>query len=187
MFSNERGAYTIGAAISFVFISTIIFSAFDFISISRYSSAAQWVAMTAARVSIAERPNDKTGSAPVLGLLKLPVSSQDDSYLMSYCGGRMQAQKRRVINLALGEAQRVFGNKVKTAVNWDLNTESIKEGEVVIVPRECSDPGSTVRENAANCQSSDACSQWQVCVRPPSIFLHSHTVCHTASSEMNVI
>lgn len=178
---GEKGVTIIEVAMSIGILLFVTFVGADMIVVARYSSAAQWLAITAARVGSVTVPFDGNVNPPNSAALKLPVSSSP-SYLPAWedstrgCnGGRLSPRHRRTINLVLGEANRILQNKARTPTNWISNTDvgNVPEkGELIVVPVNCT-----------NDPENERFTEWRVCVNVPSMFYSFYT-CHHSSSEV---
>ncbi len=156
----------------------------DLITLARYSSAMHWLAITAARVSSVETPDDGSVTAPTSTQLKLPQLAAQPAYLPSYIQANtgcktlpLNEQRLRVLNLALGEAQRVLSKKAKTASTWiipaDVDAQTMPlAGEMIVVPVQCD-------ENPEPGKVTD----WKACMNIPLMLLGSKYVCFTAGSS----
>ncbi|MCB9029964.1 MAG: hypothetical protein H6619_02855 [Deltaproteobacteria bacterium] len=185
---NERGSYLLSVAGSISVLVFLVFGAIDFVTYSKYTSGAQWLAIIAARISMAEVVNDGNLTAPNANQLKLPVNSTSYGYLRSFCTNpsKLDQQIAKTVNLVLGEADRLFDDKIKTAFEWDGQISSLKEGEIVVLPRQCQDPTAapiSTNKQGENCEMDTLCMQWDVCVKSPTILLPSQLHCAAVSSK----
>lgn len=178
-----KGVATLEAAFVVPIIIFLVLVGIDLTTISRYSASIHWLAITAARVATVEKPDDGTVVPPSTSQLKLPTQASQPSYLPAYVtaahgcnANQLSPQRLRVLNLVLGEANRILPKNIKTSSTWtsaaavDAGATPLP-GEMVVVPVQC-------KQDPTNGVNTD----WKVCMNIPLMIVGSKYVCFQAGS-----
>ncbi|MDZ4785605.1 MAG: hypothetical protein SGJ02_05955 [bacterium] len=178
-YKKEFGGATFELPIAMALLVLLAIGGADLVTIARYSSVAQWLAITAARVGSVSSPADGSTTPLNPSDLKIPIASANaylPAYVASVSGCSLTPRHLKTINLVLGEARRILQNKAATASNWissgDVSNPPEK-GEFIVVPVNC-----------GNTTADISYTEWKVCINVPTLFYSVYT-CQKAASEVS--